>query len=266
MKKIGYFSDLHLEGSNLEIDFSIFDYIILAGDISQDFSLLPYFFMKIHNIPTFYVPGNHEYERKNFQSVIPELKKFEQEFSFLHVLQNESFYIPEDNLEFIGSTLWSNFECHGFQFKEEVKKWAEKNVIDFFAIQYEKEKFTPNLMEKEFLKSYQFLKFALTHNTNYQKIVITHFAPHKNSILKKYSNQLESAYWVNDLPELMGFSDYWIHGHLHDSFSYAIENTKIMCNPRGYSKIFDLATNNNFNKSLFIPIQNYSLSKKNKII
>lgn len=262
MKKIGYFSDLHLEESNIQIDFSPFDYIIFAGDISQDFSLLPFLFLKIPNIPTFYIPGNHEYERKNFQLVVPKLKEFEKDFPFLHILQNESFYIPDDNLEFIGSTLWSNFESNGFYFKNEIKKWAEKNIIDFFSIQYEQQKFTPDLMEKEFNKSYSFLNFSLKNNTHRKKIVITHFAPHKNSIPKEYKDQFGSPYWVNDLNELMGFSDFWIHGHVHHSFSYEIEQTKILCNPRGYSKIFDLSDNKDFNKSLFLSIQNYSKNKK----
>ena len=28
----------------------------------------------------------------------------------------------------------------------------------------------------------------------------------------------------------------WIHGHTHDSFDYCVNGTRVVCNPRGYSK------------------------------
>ena len=27
----------------------------------------------------------------------------------------------------------------------------------------------------------------------------------------------------------------WIHGHMHDSFDYEINGTRVVCNPRGYT-------------------------------
>ena len=26
----------------------------------------------------------------------------------------------------------------------------------------------------------------------------------------------------------------WIHGHMHDSFDYNVNGTRVVCNPRGY--------------------------------
>jgi Icc-related predicted phosphoesterase len=28
--------------------------------------------------------------------------------------------------------------------------------------------------------------------------------------------------------------DLWIHGHIHESMDYAVEGTRVLCNPRGY--------------------------------
>jgi hypothetical protein len=28
--------------------------------------------------------------------------------------------------------------------------------------------------------------------------------------------------------------DVWIHGHTHDSFRYAVNGVRVVCNPRGY--------------------------------
>ena len=27
----------------------------------------------------------------------------------------------------------------------------------------------------------------------------------------------------------------WIHGHTHDTFDYAVNGTRVLCNPRGYA-------------------------------
>jgi calcineurin-like phosphoesterase family protein len=31
----------------------------------------------------------------------------------------------------------------------------------------------------------------------------------------------------------------WIHGHTHDDFDYVINQTRVVCNPRGYVKYED---------------------------
>jgi len=28
----------------------------------------------------------------------------------------------------------------------------------------------------------------------------------------------------------------WIHGHTHDSFDYAVNGVRVVCNPRGYAR------------------------------
>jgi hypothetical protein len=27
-----------------------------------------------------------------------------------------------------------------------------------------------------------------------------------------------------------------VHGHLHDSFDYVVQGTRVLCNPRGYAR------------------------------
>ncbi len=279
MKKILVLSDLHLEFSNFSVENNDYDILILAGDISQDFSILESFFCKLdESKKIIFVPGNHEYEGRRIEEVVPKLKEISKNFNNVFVLQNESIDI--DGVRFIGTTLWSNFESSGMNNKEEVKKWAKFNVIDFSYIfkrvsveQYNNKytAWTPDDMEKEFNKAYDFLSYELKNNpTELTKFVITHFAPHKNSIHKKYSKDMGSPYWCNDLEELMGFSDFWVHGHTHDSFDYIVEGTKVVCNPRGVSKIFNISENVNFNKNLILNVKNHNkeneiMVKKNKL-
>lgn len=262
-KKINILSDLHLEFSNFKLTEEHYDILVLAGDISQDIGALQLFFDRNlkKNIPVVYVLGNHEFEGKRFSEVVSKYKKLEKEYSNLNVLYNESVDI--DGIRFIGATLWSNFESKGIDFKDEVKKWAKNNVVDFsYIFKKNNENYnlkyspwSPEDMEKEFKKAYDFLSYELREKeTEIPKFVVTHFAPHKNSIHEKYEKDLGTPYWCNHIEELLGFSEYWIHGHTHDSFYYEINRTKVMCNPRGVSKTYDLSSNANFNKNLIVEV------------
>ncbi len=277
-KRIHILSDLHLEFSNFKLTEEEYDILVLAGDISQDLNSLRLFFDRNlkESVPVIYVLGNHEFEGKRFEDAILKYKEMEKEYPNVKVLYNEA--IDVDGIRFLGTTLWSNFESRGIDFKNQVKSWAKNNVIDFsyifkrntegYDLKYRP--WTPDDMEKEFNKAYDFLSFELKkRETNIPRFIVTHFAPHKNSIHEKYQKDLGSPYWCNHLEELMGFSEYWVHGHTHDSFNYNVDETKVICNPRGVSKTYNLSSNGLFNKDLIVEVElnlekNISITKKNK--
>lgn len=272
MKKIGILSDLHLEGSNMELINPGWDILVLAGDISSELDLLDTFFSYQcpSDIPIIYVLGNHEFENKRKEDVIPNLKKLLENYPNVHLLQNESLII--DDIKFIGTTLWSNFEGAGLYYKEQIKEWATTNIVDFSKIYtlddntQKYRKFSPQDMEKEFNKAYDFLNFELRNNPfEGTKFVVTHFAPTLKSSHPKYKDDMLNAYWVNNLENLMGFSDYWVHGHTHNTFTYEIEGTKVICNPRGNSKLFNLSSNPSFDKELVVEIESYQNLPTTKI-
>lgn len=260
MKKIGLVSDLHLEGSNIKLENPGWDYLVIAGDLSAYRKDLPHFFSynAPQDIPIIYVLGNHEYEGQRLHNNVDNIKELLQPFENVHVLSNESIII--DNTKFIGSTLWSNFELDGLTQKEEAMKWAKYNIVDFSYIfdRDENDKYmplNPKKMEQLNKEAYEFIKYELTKNPfDGSKVVVTHFAPHRNSVHAKYANRVNS-YWVNHFEELMGFSDYWFHGHTHNSFDYTVEGTRVVCNPRGYSKVYNMSQNEQFNKELILPIE-----------
>lgn len=257
---IGLLNDLHLEGSNVsKLINPGWDVLVIAGDLSSENSLIDQFFAykAPDNIPIIYVLGNHEYEGKRADKVVDNLKELMKPYENVHILDNESIII--DNVKFIGSTLWTNFELEGIESKKEDMKWAKQNIVDFTYIFTEKEhgkytSLTPEEMVKWNEKAIEFLDFELRHNSfDGEKVVITHFAPHPKSIHERHKGA-KSSYWVNNLEHLMGFSQYWLHGHTHNSFNYEIEGTKVQCNPRGYSKLLDLSSNHLYDKDLILPI------------
>ncbi len=278
-KKILILSDLHLESSNMKLNDIEQDIIVLAGDICVEKEMIVDFIYR--NIPEekpiVFVLGNHEYEGRIVSQVVPQLNKlFTEELPNhqIHVLDNKSVVI--DGIKFIGSTLWSNFECFGIDAKKDIMDLADKLIIKGHHMYEENPYFGqgshPRYLEVNSKKVEQwcqeaidFIDYSLKEEFLGPRIVVTHFAPHKKSISEEYmkkSNSAEdkmynmlSAFWVNSLDNLMGFSDYWIHGHVHHSFDYQVEGTRVISNPRGNSLFFDMPGNTSFDKSKTIEVE-----------
>ena len=68
--------------------------------------------------------------------------------------------------------------------------------------------------------------------------MITHHAPSRRSIHPRFADSPLNACFVSDAEHLMGAkrAQLWVHGHTHDSFDYRLNGTRVVCNPRGYSK------------------------------
>jgi len=255
--KVRYMSDLHIEGSNCRIDTSDCDVLILAGDIC---AYLEDFYIPLQhipsNLPVILVAGNHEYETQNVTTYIQTLKDRIKSDGFqnVHVLENESIII--DGVTFIGATLWSNgkgfYEACGKgddsfailgnlqDIESKVLKYSKTTHPDSDRIH---KHITWQHMVELFDKSYAYIKNTL-NEANGPCVVVTHFAPCFRSSFK---NQPVASYWCNELPELMGIAKFWIHGHVHNSRNYKVSGTNILCNPRGYSKLFNHAENVEFN-------------------
>ena len=269
MKNIGLLSDLHLEGSNMELVNPGWDYLVIAGDLSSELSLIQHFFayQAPTDIPVIYVLGNHEYEGRTIDKTADKIRELIKPFENVHLLDNES--IVFDGIKFIGTTLWSNFELNGMHAQKEAMKWAKFNVVDFSATFMPNDQgkyvtLSPEYMAKMNEKACDFLEFELRKNPfEGQKIVVSHFAPHPLSIHSSRQH-LECSYWVNNLEHLMGFSDYWFHGHTHDTFNYQVEGTHVICNPRGFSKTFNLSPNAQFDKTIILPAGMPTETKKLK--
>ncbi len=66
---------------------------------------------------------------------------------------------------------------------------------------------------------------------------LTHFAPARASIHPRFEGSPLNACFVSDLQAriLRWQPQLWLHGHVHDSFDYALGRTRVVANPRGYA-------------------------------
>lgn len=251
--KIQYLSDLHIDSSNMARVPKAGDVLVVAGDVSVEDSLLQNFFERNlpWNVPTIFVPGNHEHECKDVLRSREYFSELLVELPHVHVLQNSSMRI--EDVEFFGATLWSDFEGSGVCRGAALKEWASR-ISDFVTIRHGQRAIAPDDMALVSKQSQAELARMLQASSAPKKVVVTHFAPHSLSGDARHLGALSSGYWCNDLPHLLRQADLWIHGHVHESKDYRMEGCRVMCNPRGYSETYDLAENLSFNPAACVDI------------
>jgi hypothetical protein len=85
-------------------------------------------------------------------------------------------------------------------------------------------------------------------------VVISHMAPSINSVSLQYRSDPISSAYASNLDDLVSQANLWIHGHMHESFDYHIEQCRVVCNPCGYRVSGGVPENPNFNPNLIIEL------------
>ncbi|MEW8692247.1 MAG: hypothetical protein AB2535_14320 [Candidatus Thiodiazotropha endolucinida] len=85
--------------------------------------------------------------------------------------------------------------------------------------------------------SRDWLAIMLAEPFDGRTVVVTHHAPSSQSVHPRYARDLLTPAFASNMENLMDSNRaaLWIHGHTHDSFDYEIYETRVVCNPRGYS-------------------------------
>lgn len=248
--KIQLASDLHLEFYNDNDLFDLYnndclalvedtgaDVLLLAGDVTTpgSFKYHTKFFDTMCNRfkTVVYITGNHEYYNGDIINMDADLKNFSKATSNLFVLTHENSFKVSGTL-FVGGTLWTDF-MNEDQF---VMQQAYSQMNDYRLITMGGTYFSPMDSVNLFHKFLSNIEATIEDEKgNYDKLVVmTHHAPHPQSISAKYvGNELNGAYFT-DLRFIMNKHkpDLWVHGHVHSSFDYAHGSTRIVCNPFGY--------------------------------
>ena len=231
--KISYFSDLHIETSEYKAVSSNADVIVLAGDIGVGETGLHWARAQFSQ-EIIYVLGNHEFYNTEIHACREHLQIVAKKLG-IHLLDNESTII--NNVEFIGTTLWTDYDLHGTPVDSQ--RIAADKLYDYRKIQIDVgngvEKLKPEHTLAMHQASLKFLSKQLSEKTTSKRIIISHHAPSIRSLSKKYINHYLSPSYASHLEHLIyEFGvDIWIHGHTHHNAIFNIGRTLILSNQRG---------------------------------
>lgn len=217
-----------------------------------------------------YVMGNHEHYDYDIAHTYDLLKYELSPLVNVHLLEKESITI--DDVTFIGGTLWTNmnqgdsltmWHCgqamNDFKLiKNSTRSVTHKNVVyaknpdgtgmhlknadgslvvervDFY------EKPSRWSVEDSMVDHYKMVDYIniATEDKDKKYVVVTHHAPSPFSIAEHYKHDtLMNGAFHSDLTEFIldrPQITHWFHGHMHDKSDYPLNNTRVVCNPRGY--------------------------------
>jgi len=232
-------SDLHLEflqqdwPCELIIKPAEADVLVLAGDIASSTEAFRLF--QDWPTPVIYVAGNHEFYGGAYAPRINKMRAKSAPKTNIHFLENDTAIIGDTR--FIGCILWTDYNLYSTASQASQMTYAQNHLNDHELIRIGRRKFAAQdaLNRHEF--SREWLKRELAKSWPGRTVVVTHHGPHPLSVHPKYADDMLTAAFVSDLSEILVSDhapDLWIHGHVHDSFDYAVGRTRVLANPAGY--------------------------------
>lgn len=235
--KLHILSDLHLGQGALEPPRSDADLVVLAGDIARPAQAVAW--ARALDKPALYVLGNHEFYGGSIAATVSQLKAL-CEGTLVQVLDNESVVIS--GVRFLGSTLWTDFLLLGDgEIRDAATEAALQAMRDYSRIHLDEARqalFTPVDCTLLFRRHEAWLRRQLAQPHPGPTVVITHHAPSVRSIHPRFADSLLNVCFASDAEHLLDGDkvQLWIHGHMHDSFDYRVNGTRVVCNPRGYAR------------------------------
>lgn len=252
---VQFASDLHQEFEHCTADrlqLSVdpkADLLVLAGDIHDDLHALESWIRPLAaQVPVVMVAGNHEFYGHEFDIQRQALADLGKAIPDFHFLDNEAVTIK--GVRVVGATFWSNFDNGDKALMADARDMmTDYSVISDGTATLGSLK--PSRIYQEHLKSADFIQAELSGRDNQRVIVVTHHAPSLQSSRNKGARW--DKLYGSDYEQLM--RDYnpnlWIHGHIHESLEYQVDDTTIACNPRGYVRYHE--------NNAFVPVRTIKL-------
>lgn len=245
--KIWVLSDLHRDVE----DWAPFfvpdaDVCVVAGDVGEGLAKSIRWLQEhigVH-MPVVFVAGNHEFYRHAVDESFEEARALADACPDVHLLEDETVVIG--GARFIGATLWTDYEVMIRHSDPALGlRWAMDSCAlgmnDHRKIKLQKnpwKRWRPQEARIAHLRSRAYLERTLAEPHAGPTVVVTHHAPHPRSIPERFAEDVISSAYASDLSAVIkqGRPDLWVHGHMHDSVDYDIGATRVICNPKGYSR------------------------------
>ena len=116
------------------------------------------------------------------------------------------------------------------------KEAARRGMSDYYVISNGDKPWHPDDAYLEHVDTRVKFAEAISMRTTDKVVVVSHMAPHFESLEGRYKgSDLDDAY-ASDLSDFIyeHQPQLWCHGHVHASKDYMVGNTNVVCNPRGY--------------------------------
>lgn len=259
MAKFRVVSDLHLDccmmGPRPEIGAEV---AIVAGDVLNGTNALsiPQLLSDLFPEPTIlFVPGNHEGYRLVDYDKMVEAVRAECAGTRVKMLARAEHEMADGTLV-LGATLWTDFKVFGKRQVDEAKAAAAACMMDYRAVHREGVPITPDDTLEWHRRDRAWIEELSRARKGRRMAMVTHHAPRRESLAPKYALDLSSGGFVSDLPTVVlePFA-LWVHGHTHTGFDYKVGHTRVVCNPRGYTRNPELSDENpSFQPDLLVEI------------
>jgi predicted phosphodiesterase len=233
--RIRVHSDLHLEFQDWIPPRVPADVVVLAGDIHVGVEGLPWARRHFADSHIIYVPGNHEYYGGEVEVTLEQLRRVAAAKG-IALLDGDRLVI--DGVRFLGATLWTDFALYGSDPEAIVRAQtdARRGMADYRRIHRSGTgRLEPDDTRRIFQRQSAWLAQQLAQPFDGPTVVITHHLPHARSVHARYAGDRLNPSFASDLSALVRDPvRLWIHGHTHESIDYRIDDTRVVCNPRGY--------------------------------
>jgi hypothetical protein len=233
-------SDLHLETEDFQPEPTpLAEALVLAGDVDSGWEGLQRF--RDWPVPVLFVPGNHEYDDRDFDAARAGLHTLAAELGF--VMLDDAVHLLTDaegrRVRFVGSTRWCDFDLFGPSQRERALRAGGYFQRVMNASRHGRP-FDAAAVREEALRCRAWLDATLAapeQGPDWDAtVVITHFGPSIRSADPRYGRQPGTASFCNDDEALLPRARLWLHGHLHCRHDYRLHGCRVVCNARGHSK------------------------------
>jgi predicted phosphodiesterase len=267
--KILILSDLHIDmaempvvvdGRRIDADA---DVVVLAGDIEEGLRSPDWARKTFPSKEIILIAGNHEFYGRYWNRNLSRLRQRSKDLG-IRFLENDATEIGD--VRFLGCTLWTDFMVNGSS-RRQMAVEARQRMTDFRKIKHDRRAgedhewklfetpmLHPEATVKRHLASVEWLERQLNACSAHKIVVVTHHAPHPQSIPPHQQNNALAPAYASNLDDLMGQCTLWIHGHIHHGADYEVRGTRVVCNPRGYAYARDEGRNPGFNPFFMVEV------------
>lgn len=258
--KIALVSDLHLEFAPIKLPPTEAEILLLAGDIvpiaylseqrtdaggravqKRTEAFIAESLSQYKHV--FHIMGNHEYYHGTWETTVDEFRDYwSKRAPQVTVLNKEAVVV--DGFMLWGGTLWTDFSGGNPVYMEA----ARDGMNDYNLIHKENLggpylsrnnlKLRPADTQEEHENARYILKEDLETDPEDKWVVMTHHSPSWRSVHEKHNGSILNSSYASDMDQFIYDHQQiytWVHGHTHNNWDYKIDNTRILCNPRGYA-------------------------------